>query len=79
MLKWLKGKKTYLMAALKLLAGIAVAVFVPEPYAKTAGGLVAVDALKDMALRAGVESKIDEEKVVGRIIYKLGKYFDKKK
>lgn len=78
MFKWLKGKKTYIMAALKLIAGIAVAVWVPEPVIKTAGGVLAVDALKDMALRAGVEDKIDEEKVVGRIVYKLDKYFKKK-
>jgi len=68
MLKWLKGKKTYFLGALKFLAGCAVAVFIDDPYVKAAGCYIAVDGLTNITMRIGVADKVDEKKIANKVI-----------
>ena len=68
MFNWLKGKRTYIVATVKFIGGVALAALVEDPYAKVAGAYFAVDALNDMTTRAGIADKVDEERLANKVI-----------
>jgi|GEM_PF-7047315 len=77
MFKWLDGKKTYLLGTIKFVAGVAVAVFLPDAYLKAAGLYIAIDGATDITTRLGIANQVDEEKIANKVIRWAEKRFGK--